>query len=384
MKNNLYLFILLLLIIFSSISMDPGYSGSDKTAGGIAFKHFAGFMKADGKKFSGNFKFLGANLDPWRFITEDGEIYSYNEMRTIVKNARDYIGAKVIRMHINGGAFEPAIGNYSEETFRQLDYLVAACVEYKVYILIALRDYLWTSWPNSSVGTYVEYDPYWYLAGGTKNSPNKDAILTDAGAKAAFKNFINYVLNRVNTVTKVAYKDETNILGWELINEPNLIPGVTGAWLDEMRNYVKSIDPNHLVGFATFGVEGGWFDTQTPWNEINVPSLDFISIHYYADASLYNPVNAANAQKISDRVARVLSFGKPCIVDEFGCFNTTPLQTIKNLYTTVITNSFAAGASGVMPYSWGPPGPHYWGGKGGYNIYTDDTELCNLLKNLAP
>ncbi len=400
--KDLFIFILIFLILTLSCespgkSKSPKGKSSSSSSSAIALEHFSKFMTIDGNNFADNFKFLGANLDPWRFITEDGEVYSYNEMRAIVKNARDYIGAKVIRMHINGGAFEPTIGNYSEETFRQLDYFIAACVEYKVYALICLRDYLWGPWPDGSFGDYAAYDPYWYMAGGTVNAPNKNAILTDADTLAAYKNFICYILNRINTVTNVAYKNETNILGWELINEPNVLINTSGTpdtvfnstklWLSDISNYVKSIDPNHLTAVASYGVDNDFFGTSGSdqwWNEINVPAIDFIDIHYYADASLYDPIDAANEQKIRDRVGKVLSFGKPCVVGEFGCVHTQPLQTVLNLYSTIITNSLAQGASGVMPYSWGPDGPNGWGGTGGFCSYIDDTEICTLLKNLAP
>jgi endo-1,4-beta-mannosidase len=167
---------------------------------------------------------VGANLDPWRFMTSAGEVYSLDEIREWVRTAVCATGAKVIRVHMNGGAFEPSVGAYDEEAFQQLDRLIAACVENRVHVLISLRDYLWTPWPKSA------HDPYWYLGGGTKDRPNKEAILTDRKAKEAFKAFVRVVLNRKNTLTGTVYKDDTNILGWELINEPPFFrpPGPNG------------------------------------------------------------------------------------------------------------------------------------------------------------
>lgn len=40
-------------------------------------------------------------------------------------------------------------------------------------------------------------------------------------AQAAFKNYIGAIITRRNTVTGVHYRDDPNILGWEIANEPS-------------------------------------------------------------------------------------------------------------------------------------------------------------------
>jgi hypothetical protein len=72
------------------------------------------------------------------------------------------------------------------------------------------------------------------------------------------------------------------------------------------------------------------------------------------------------------------------IMGEFGCPNNYPLAKITNLYQMIIADSIGGGLSGVMPYSWGPPGPNRLGGSGSFCIYTDDTSVCERLRNLAP
>jgi mannan endo-1,4-beta-mannosidase len=371
MKTQPYVcfFIISLLLLYSTLSAQE----TD-----FEFQSFPEFMSASGTSFKGNFKFIGANLDPWRFMTGVGEVYSYNQIRAIVRDAVQHTGAKVIRVHLNGGGFEPAVGSYNEAAFKQLDYVIAACREYKVYVLIALRDYLWSPWPPQA------YDPYWYLGGGSKANPNKDAILLNAQAKQAFKNFMAYILGRRNTITGTYYKNETNILGWELINEPNVMPnGSIRTWINEMAGFVRTIDANHLIGIAIGAMEYDWWAPGTMnWKELDTPALDFVDIHYYADPNLYShPVNQHNVQKIKQRVASVRALHKVAIIGEFGCISTVDRETILNLYTTVMDAAFGEGAAGAMPYSWGPKGPNGWGGPGSFAMYSDDTRICTLLKN---
>ena len=73
------------------------------------------------------------------------------------------------------------------------------------------------------------------------------------------------MLNRVNTLTGVAYKDDPTVMTWELGNEPRCLrPGVYPRspncttqtlvdWADEMTRHIKSVDRKHLVGVGDEG-----------------------------------------------------------------------------------------------------------------------------------
>ena len=370
--------IIIFFLLFCNHSFSDEINKQDSSEASISF------LQVNGTHFTNrsnpDFKFMGVNLDPWRFIISSGEIYKRSDFDSLIKNAREYCGAKVIRMHINGGSFEPSAGNYDENAFKQLDSLLAAAEDNNFYVIVALRDYLWSPWPKNA------YDSYWYLGGGTKARPNKDAILTDSKAKMYFKNFIAYVLNRKNSINGKIYKDDPVIMSWEIINEPKIIPGQFKGWLEEMGNFIRSMDSNHLLCLGIGGTEESYYDPGSAnWRELNVPILDFLDLHYYAPSRNYNPVNKSNLTKIRNRALSALSLKKPVIFGEFGTANTDSDFTIKNLYVNIISNAFDAGASGTIPYSWGPPGPNGWGGKyGGFSIYTDYTELCTIIKSLAP
>jgi len=161
-----------LFVIFTFLYITSGTAQEPPTR-----EAFDSFVRVEGTRFSGNFRFIGANLDPWRIMPSLGESYSREEMRGWVEHAVSHTGTRVIRFHINGGAFEPRPGEYSEQAFLQLDRLVSACNEARVYLLIALRDYIWSPWPPEA------YDPYWYLENGTGTVPQKDAILYNARAR---------------------------------------------------------------------------------------------------------------------------------------------------------------------------------------------------------
>ncbi|THU49797.1 hypothetical protein C4D60_Mb06t13310 [Musa balbisiana] len=100
-----------------------------------------------------------------------------------------------------------------------------------------------------------------------------DDFYTNAKVKQYYKNHVLKVLTRVNTITKVAYKDDPTIMTWDLMNEPRCQVDRTGqtvtvrtlslasitagnaaaafisvnAWVKEMAAYTKSIDSKHLL-----------------------------------------------------------------------------------------------------------------------------------------
>ena len=62
-------------------------------------------------------------------------------------------------------------------------------------------------------------------------------------------------LCRRNTYNGKLYKEDANILAWDLLNEPRYTSGGTSAvqnWVDMFAPFIKSQDPNHMVSGASF------------------------------------------------------------------------------------------------------------------------------------
>ncbi len=49
---------------------------------------------------------------------------------------------------------------------------------------------------------------------------DKDCFFVDPKARELFQNHLTTVVNRVNTLTGVAYKNDPTIFAWDLMNEP--------------------------------------------------------------------------------------------------------------------------------------------------------------------
>ncbi len=86
--------------------------------------------------------------------------------------------------------------------------------------------------------------------------PAKNHFYRSQAARQAYRNWVEQLITRRNSVTGRLYRDEPAILAWELANEPRcetddgkpLADGVETliAWVDEMSRFIRSLDANHL------------------------------------------------------------------------------------------------------------------------------------------
>jgi mannan endo-1,4-beta-mannosidase len=95
--------------------------------------------------------------------------------------------------------------------------------------------------------------------------------------KELYKKYVKHMLNRINTYSGIAYKDEPAIMIWEIMNEPRYgaWESKNGAekvrdWLKDAAVFIKSIDKNHLVATGEEGFlnSGDTVKNHTtyPWN----------------------------------------------------------------------------------------------------------------------
>jgi mannan endo-1,4-beta-mannosidase len=206
---------------------------------------------------------------------------------------------------------------------QMLDYVIASAQAYNIKLILPLTN----NW--NVFGGIDQYDT-WY------NLPYHDSFYTNSNTQAAFKNWINTLVNRVNTVTGVTYKDDPTIMAWELANEPRCggsgnLPASSSCttttitnWANTMSTYIKSLDPNHLI---SVGDEGFFNRGGSDWPYAGaegiddsalaaLPNINFIVYHLYPTS--WGQTDAWGNQWISDHIALSNQVGKPALLEEFG------------------------------------------------------------------
>lgn len=333
------------------------------------------------------FYFLGTNA---YYLLEEAARGDTTTVRSLFETARA-LGMTVVRTwgfhdssdSLNQSVIQYRPGAYNEHALRGLDYVIEQARRSDVRLIITLvnnwDDYggmnqyvRWRAGIQSmdaqSKKRYSADDQVRTVSGQMGRSYQlaisdqfgHDDFYADEIIKSWYKTYIETVLNRVNTLTGIAYKDEPAIFGWELANEPRSSDRSTTMityWVREMAMFVKTISRNQLTGsgeegfdqsasgysisaynnqqFLFDGTSGCSFTANTA-----IESIDFAGIHLYPE-SWSIPNNAGNAW-IRDHLNIAGAYSKPLLIGEFGVLRQKP-ATYDSWLTTALLDE-AAGA----------------------------------------
>ncbi|XP_023642271.1 mannan endo-1,4-beta-mannosidase 3 isoform X1 [Capsella rubella] len=262
---------------------------------------------------------------------------------------------------------QTAPGTYDEKSFQGLDFVIAEAKRLGLKMIITfVNNY-------SDFGGRKQYVDWAKTSG--QNVSSDDDFYTNPLVKQYYKNHVMTMVNRLNTITKVAYKDEPTIMGWELINEPQCRADPSGktlmAWIEEMAPYVKSVDSNHLL---STGLEGFYGDSSPQRKATlnpdaanvlgtdfianhNIDAIDFASIHSYPDLWFPNLDEKSRLDFLRKWLEAHIEdaqnvLRKPLIIGEFGKPTNTPGYTqdqrdtvFKATYDTVYESAQKGGAA---------------------------------------
>lgn len=282
---------------------------------------------------NGRFVVDGATL---RFLGGNASVMHGARERAALGTTLDAIaadGGKVVRVWALGEspsgspdwkrdyAFRIGPDGFVETSYAHLDAVLEAARARHLRVIVVLAN----RWHD--YGGFPEYlrwcDPEAsFEASGNIPMAMLGRFYGSSAARALYRAHVERIVTRVNARTGVAYRDDETIFAWELANETLAQSDEDQAslvtWTREEAAFVKSLDPNHLVGAGHIG-----YDTlreRDAWLEVD--ALDVVD---YADVHLYplGDRRVTSARTLSsylrDRVA--LAHGvlhKPLLIGEFG------------------------------------------------------------------
>ncbi len=296
------------------------------------------FVRRRGSRFVVNgkpFRFIGANA-ALMYRDEDRE-----RMPETLRQAAQ-AGIKVVRVWAfgEGGpndvkpmadfadwprnhSFRFAPGQWNEDAFVHLDKVIAEAAKNKVHVQLCL-----TNWWRDTGGVtqYLRWAGINDAAddGFPFGINNEKAILfySNPEARRLYREHLEKLATRRNTITGVVYRDDPSIFGWELMNEAQVITGRWGerrAWFAEMSAYLKSLDSNHMIAPGAWGYRSS--SERREWlADHAIPNIDYCDVHNYPrdDHDSFVDSPAALKEFIGNRAAAAFSIGKPLVFGEFG------------------------------------------------------------------
>ena len=250
--------------------------------------------------------------------------------------------------------FRLAPGQWNENAFVHLDKVIAEAAKNNIYVQLCL-----TNWWRDTGGV-TQYLRWAGINDAADDSykfgiNNEKAILfySNPETRRLYREHVEKLATRRNTITGVLYRDDPTIFGWELMNEAQVITGRWAerrAWFAEMSAYLKSLDPNHLIAPGAWGYRSS--SERREWlADHAIPTIDYCDVHSYPRDDHDSFVNSPKALKefIENRAAAAFSIRKPLVFGEFGM----GVEGYKGAsqvewYKALFDGNARAGAAGAM------------------------------------
>ncbi|XP_074321504.1 mannan endo-1,4-beta-mannosidase 7-like [Silene latifolia] len=385
MKNYKIIFLIFLLTILRKAPLNKGDED--------------GFISKNGVNFILNGEiFYGNGFNAYWLMCEASNPYSRQKVSSALQEASSY-GLTIARTWaFNDGGYNPLQyfpGSYNEQMFQGLDFVISEANKYGIKLILSLVN----SWDD--YGGRKQYLAWANLT----TTDHEDDFYINPTVKDFYKRHVKTVLTRVNSITKVAYKDDPTIMAWELMNEPRCkdLSGKTlQSWIGEMAWYVKSIDSTHLL---EIGLEG-FYGVSTPEKiQINpsscqygtdfiennqISGIDFATVHSYPDNWLKNSSNDAQLTFLEQWVNQHIQdaqniIQKPVLFTEFGkSYNVSGYKPIDRdwVYGVVyeeIFNSASNGGAAAGGLFWQLLGDGLDGLRDGYDVVLNDSDSLALI-----
>lgn len=213
--------------------------------------------------------------------------------------------------------------NDGEDGLQRLDYVLAAAAKNDIKVIVVLLNN-WRAF--GGIDQYLT----WY--GRSKHHE----FFTAPELRQAYRDWVQHVVTRTNSVNGRPYREDPTIFGWELANEPRCKGGSSfdsdqgwdkrtlTTWAHEMSGYIKSLDANHLV---SVGDEGFLDADGQHWayraNDgvdhaalTALPNIDFGTFHLYPEDWQTPP--GFGERWIADHARIARQLGKPTMLEEYG------------------------------------------------------------------
>ncbi|MGY4385083.1 mannan endo-1,4-beta-mannosidase [Pedobacter sp. UYP24] len=329
-------------------------------------------------------------------------------------------------------SLQTAPGKYNKDVIEGLDFLLSEMKKRDMKAVMCLNDF----WPwSGGMGQYlvwvgaadsIPYPPPHPNGDWGKYAEFTAKFYSNQKAVETFNKHIEFIVNRINSVSKIAYKNDPTIMAWELANEPRGVDNIPDflKWIDATAGFIKKLDHNHLV---TTGSEGKTSNDVASGTNLEKDHsskyIDYTTIHIWVQNwNFYDPERANETFQpsvdyavnyIKEHIAIAKKLNKPLVLEEFGISrdlnsheSTTPTSIRDKYYARIFEEVFNRSnkkdneLAGVNFWAWAGEGrpripkgfwkagddfigdpPHE--AQGWYSVFDTDTSTISVIKKYA-
>ncbi len=311
------------------------------------------------------FRFIGANTrlihgDKERsMVSEALQSAQANAMRVIRQWAIGECENDSTAVHrpIQKYYFQAGPSNWIEESFAHFDLLLAEAAKLDIKVMITLIN----NWRD--FGGMPMYLKWTGLKTDSLIFARHDSFYSDPQIERWIKAFVRKLVTRRNTVTGKLYRDDPTIFSWELVNEARARLDTYPAmiqWTKSMAEYIKELDPNHLVGIS-MGMVDNRIEREHSKNVFSLEAIDYVDMHMYPAEFWWENfiIDKNTLRQLIDDFTQIALYvvKKPLIIGEVGFRRDSVWldETRDELFSTLFDYSYHNGVSGVMVWSYSDP-----------------------------
>lgn len=178
------------------------------------------------------------------------------------------LGLNAYRIHVWDREVSDKSGNLlNNEHIELLDYLINKLIENDIYIILTPIAWWGTGWPEPDIETQGFSDFYSKIESTTKPEVIKAHI-----------NYLKQFVNHKNSFTGKTYKDEKNIIAFEIFNEPNL-PNDADSVSYYVNTTVKVLRDEGITKPIFFNISENPGEEQ--WRGVASSEIDGITFQWY-------------------------------------------------------------------------------------------------------
>lgn len=401
------------------------------------FFYSQGFIKVDNGKFTRDgktYSYLGTNF--WygmNLAVSDKErlIRELDRLNVLgVKNLRVIAGSEgnVTTPWTVQPTLQKEPGVYNDELWTGLDFLLVEMKKRNMLAVVCLNNFWpwsggfaqYVSWANNNES--IPYPPPADNGDWKTYQQYSARFYSDTTAKKWFENHIEKVINRVNSINNIPYKNDTSIMAWQLANEPEGGNNVTEYrnWLHKTAHFIKTLDTNHLV---SIGSEGNTPSVENGTNferDHDSPYIDYYTFHLWVQNwGWYDPMKPKETynfaitkayEYIDAHIKIAQKINKPIVLEEFGISrdensheSNSSTKIRDSFYKSIFEKIYSSSKSipqvaGVNFWAWGGEGrprypmsiwkegddligdpPHEY--QGWYSVYNTDRRTKRIIRN---
>ena len=179
------------------------------------------------------------------------------------------------RIHVWDREVSDSLGNLlTNEHLELLDYLIFKLKEKNIYTILTPIAWWGTGWP--------EPDPQ---TPGFSSKNSKSELITKPAARKAQINYLKQFLNHTNKYTGLSYKDDPDIIAFEIINEPGH-PADTAMVTGYINEMTAVFRDQGVTKPVYYNISQNWSDEQAA--AVYRANIDGISFQWYPTGLVKN------------------------------------------------------------------------------------------------